>query len=153
MHVSCRYHCCKGQAGTFQWLSALKHPLVVLGWLITHHGSFTAITFYQGIQFQGDLNPRCTQGGQNIGQSNYVPNPMCASPDGGLSMGEAQVILTRLEPSVLPGMAAKSRILWNAEKEKRLMRLYEFSSADSSRGCARGLLGLWTLNYPEYPST
>ena len=33
------------------------------------------------------------------------------------------------------------------------MRLYEFSSGDSSQGCARRLLGLWTLNYPEYPTT
>ena len=69
--------------------------------------------------------------------------------------GKAQVILIRLEPLVLPGTAArkKSRILWNTEKEKRLIRLYEFSSVDSSRGCAMGLLGLWTLNYPEYPTT
>ena len=54
----------------------------------------------------------------NIGQSNYVPKIMCALPAGVSSMEEVRVILTQLEPSVLPGMAVKSRILWNEEKEK-----------------------------------
>ena len=76
---------------------------------------------------------------------------MCASPEGGLSVGEAQVILTRLKPLVLPGTATrkKSRIVWNTEKEKPL----QFSSVDLSQGCDTGLLGLWTLNYLEYPTT
>ena len=105
---------CPPSSGLPGWLPVLKHPPVHVG-LITHHGSLTVITFCQGIQFQGDLNPRCTQVGQNVGQSNYMPNPMRASPEGGLSMGEAEVILIWLEPLVLPGTAArkKSGILWN----------------------------------------
>ena len=134
---------CPPSSGLPGWLPALKHPPVRVG-LIIQHGSFTVISFCQRIAIQGDLNPRSAQGGQNIGQSNCTPNPTCASPVGGLSMGEAQVILTRLELSVLPGMAArkKSRILWNTEKEKRLVRLYKLSSVDSSRSYARGLLKL-----------
>ena len=91
------------------WLPALKHPLVHVG-LITRHG---VSMFCQRIPFQSDLNPRCSQGGQNIAQSNYVPNLTHASPEGGLSIGEVQVILIRLQPSVVTGMAArkKSRIL------------------------------------------
>ena len=104
---------------------------------------------------EGDDNPRCTHGRDNVGQSNYVPENTCASPAGVSSMGQVQVILTRLEPSVLPGTAVKkkSRILWNKEKEKRLMELYERSNSDPSRGCARRLLEAWTLTYPEYSTT
>ena len=47
----------------------------------------------------------------------------------------------------------KSRILWNEAKEKQFMELYEHSSSDPSRGCARRLLELWTLNFPEYSTT
>ena len=113
------------------------------------------ITSFQKCCNEGDSNPRCTHGRENVGQSNYVPEPTCASPAGVSSMGEVRVILTRLEPSVLPGTAVKkkSRILWNEEKEKRLMELYERSNADPSRGCARRLLEAWTLTYPEYSTT
>ena len=132
---------CPPSSGLPGWLPALKHPPVRVG-LIPHHGSITEITFNQGILFQGDLNPRCTQGGQNAGQSSYVPNPMRASPEGGLSMGEAQVILTRLEPSVLPGTAArkKSRILWNTEGEAphealRVLLICHRAVPGGFRGC------------------
>ena len=40
--------------------------------------------------------------------------------------------------------------------EKRsvwLMELYEHSNSDSSWGCTRRLLVLWTLNFPEYSTT
>ena len=47
----------------------------------------------------------------------------------------------------------KSRILWNEEKEKRLMELYVHSSNDQSRGCARRLLEEWTLAIPEHSTT
>ena len=60
--------------------------------------------------------------------------------------------MTRLEPPVPPTTVVKkkSRILWNEEKEKRLMELYVYSSSDPSRGCARRLLEEWTLAFPEY---
>ena len=104
---------------------------------------------------EGDSNSRCTHERENVGQSNYMPEPMCASPEGGSSNGEAQVIVTQLEPPVLPDtpVKKKSRILWNEAKEKQLMELYKHSSSDPSRGCARRLLELWTLNFPEYSTT
>ena len=34
-----------------------------------------------------------------------------------------------------------------------LMELYKHSSIDPSLGCARRLLELWTLNFPEYSTT
>ena len=104
---------------------------------------------------QGDSNPRCTHGRENVGQSNYMPEPMCALPEGGSSNEEAQAIVARLEPPVLPGtpVKKKSRILWNEAKEKWLMELYKHSSSDPSWGCARRLLKLWTLNFPEYSTT
>ena len=52
---------------------------------------------------EGDLNPGCTHTRENVGQSNSMPETMCASPEGGSSNGEAQAIVTRLEPLVLPG--------------------------------------------------
>ena len=63
--------------------------------------------------------------------------------------------MTRLEPQVPPTTAVKkkSRILWNEEKEKRLMEFYVHNSNDQSRGCAHRLLGEWTLAFPEYPTT
>ena len=86
---------------------------------------------------EGDLNPRCTQGRENVGQSNYMPITMCASPATVSSTGQVRVILTRLEPLVLPGTTKKSRILWNEEKEKRLMELYERSTV-TRRGDVHG---------------
>ena len=102
-----------------------------------------------------DSNPRCTHGRENVGQSDYMPEPTCASPEDGSSNREAQAIVTWLEPPVLPGtpVKKKSRILSNEAKEKRLMELYEHSSSDPSRGCTRRLLELWTLNFPEYSTT
>ena len=59
----------------------------------------------------------------------YMPTIMCASPASVSSMGQVQVILTWLEPSVLLGtVVKKSRILWNEEKEKPLIELYEQSN-------------------------
>ena len=63
--------------------------------------------------------------------------------------------MTWLEPLVPPTMVVKkkNRILWNEEKEKRLMELYVYSSSDHSWGCARRLLEEWTLAFPEYSTT
>ena len=63
--------------------------------------------------------------------------------------------MTRLELPVPPTTVVKkkSRILWNEEKEKRLMELYVYSSSDPSWGCARRLLEKWTLAFPEYSTT
>ena len=104
---------------------------------------------------EGDLNARCTQGREYVGQSNYMPITMCASPATVSSMGQVRVILTQLEPSVLPGMAVKkkSRILWNEEEDKWLMELYERSNCDPSWDCVRRLLEAWTLTCPEYSTT
>ena len=65
------------------------------------------------------------------------------------------MIVTRLEPLVplTTVVKKKSRILWNEEKEKRLMELYVYSSSDPFRGCARRLLEEWTLAFPEYSTT
>ena len=94
------------------------------------------------------------QGKDNVGQSNCMPTAMCALSTSVSLMGQVRVILTQLEPLVLPGMAVKkSRILWNEEKVKRFMELYEWSNRDASRGCARRLLEAWTLTYPEYSTT
>ena len=91
----------------------------------------------------------------NVGQSNYNSQSKCASPGGGSSIGEAQAIVIRLEPPLplTTVVQKKSRILWNEEKEKRLMELYVYSSSDPSRGCARRLLEEWTLAFPEYSTT
>ena len=104
---------------------------------------------------EGDCNPRCTRGKKNVGQSNYNSQSKCASPEGGSSIREAQAIVTRLEPLVPLTTVAKkkSRILWNEEKEKRLMELYVYSSSDPSQGCAHRLLEEWTLAFPEYSTT
>ena len=74
---------------------------------------------------QGDSNARCTRGRENVGQSNYMPESMCASHEGSPSNGEARAIGTRLEPQVSPSMPVKkkSRILWNEAKEKGLCQL------------------------------
>ena len=132
----------------------LKQPPAWAG-LITQARSTLTITFPKRQNLEGDCNPRCTHGKKNVGQSNYSSQSKCASPEGGFSNGDAQATVTRLEPQVPPTTAVKkkSRILWNEEKEKRLMEFYVHSSNDPSRGCARRLLGEWTLAFPEYPTT
>ena len=64
----------------------------------------------QNENLQGDSNTRCTHGRENVDQSKYMPEAMCASPEGGSSNREAQAIVTQLEPPA--GMPVKkSRIL------------------------------------------
>ena len=128
------------------WQPVLKQPPA---WsvLITQARSTLTITFPKRPNLEGNCYPRCTHGKTNVGQSNYSSQSKCASPEGGISNGDAQAIVTQLEPQVPPTMAVKkkSRILWNEEKEKRLMELYVHSSNDPSRGCARRLLEEWSL--------
>ena len=39
---------------------------------------------------------------KNVGQSNYYSQSKCATPEGGFSIGDAQVIVTRLELPIPP---------------------------------------------------
>ena len=91
----------------------------------------------------------------NVGQSNYYSQSKCATPEGGFSIGDAQVIVTRLELLIplTTAVKKKSRVLWNEEKEKQLMELYVCSSSDPSRGCAHRLLEEWTVAFAEYSTT
>ena len=92
---------------------------------------------------------------KDVGQSNYYSQSKCATPEGGFSIGDAQVIVTRLELPIPPTTAVKkkSRVLWNKEKEKQLMELYVCSSSDPSWCCVRRILEEWTLAFPEYSTT
>ena len=135
------------------WQPELKQSPAWSG-LITQSRSKLSTTNTKKSNFEGDCNPRYTRGKKNVGQSNYNSQSKCASPEGSSSIGEARAIVTRLELPVPPTMVVKkSRILWNEEKEKRLMKLYVYSSSDPSRGCARRLLEEWTLAFPEYSTT
>ena len=90
---------------------------------------------------------------KNVGQFNHNSQSKCALPEGGLTIGDTQLIVTWLElPVSLTTVVKKSRVPWN-EEEKRLMELYVHSSSDSSWGCARRLLEEWTLAFPEYSTT
>ena len=80
---------------------------------------------------QGDSNARCTRGRENVGQSNYMPESMCASPEGSSSNGEARAIATRLELQVSPRRAGSSGM-----KQKRS------SSRSSTNTAAVTHLGL-----------
>ena len=93
------------------WQAALKQPLVWSG-LINQAKSTLSITNRSKFKPEGDSNLRCTSERKHVGQSDYNSKFMCTLPEGGSSNGDAQVIVTRLEPLVSPSTKVKkSRIL------------------------------------------